>query len=77
MRRLRQRGKNIRLPTARVSSRQEAGLLRGELLLGENSLLLEGRELLQLRHYIGRGRRLHGRCLLSGELLGLGLLRLR
>jgi len=54
------------------ASPQDAGLLRGELLLGEDSLLLEGRQLLQLSNRIGRGSGLFGR-----SLLGFGLLTAR
>jgi hypothetical protein len=39
-----------------VSWLQDAGLLGGELLLGEDAPLLEGRQLLQLGNRIGRGR---------------------
>jgi hypothetical protein len=40
---------------------EDVGLLGGELLVGEVSLLLEGRQLLQLGNRIGRGSGLCGR----------------
>ena len=48
---------------------QDAGLLGGELLLGQDSLLLEGRQLLQLGNQIGRGQRPPSRRLLRLRLL--------
>src|SRR5207247_4586237 len=48
---------------------QDAVLLGGELLLSENSLLPERRQLPELGNRIGRDRRLVGRCLLPSGLL--------
>src|SRR4029453_1830839 len=56
-----------------VSWPQDARLLSGELLLGEDSTLLEGCQLLQLGDRIGRGRGLPRPCPLRLSLLRLGL----
>src|SRR4029450_5179244 len=56
-----------------VSWPQDARLLSGELLLGEDSTLLEGCQLLQRGGRSGRGRGLPRPCPLRLSLLRLGL----
>src|SRR6185312_4318289 len=53
---------------------EDLGLLRRELLLGEDALVLQRRELLELRDRVGLGRGGGGRLLVD-RLLGVLLLR--